>query len=169
MRQMTKVSAAARSADPRREDIDAVVQGLRRIVKALESYSRDVEFSFGLTGPQLWAIKTLARAGALPVSRLAEELAVHQASASLLVSRLERRELLRRLRSKKDRRVVLLSLTRRGRQIAARAPDAAQGKLLHGLLQMRPNEVRSIRRAVTRMVSAMEAEDVESTFFFSGE
>jgi DNA-binding MarR family transcriptional regulator len=77
--------------------------------------------------------------------------------------------LLRRLRSKKDRRVVLLSLTRRGRQIAARAPDAAQGKLLHGLLQMRPNEVRSIRRAVTRMVSAMEAEDVESTFFFSGE
>ena len=164
---MKKTPARSRSAAPApRDDIDAVVQGLRRIVKALESYSREVEASFGLTGPQLWAVKTLARSGPLAVSRLAEELAVHQTSASLLVSRLEQRRLVRRVRSSRDRRVVLLSLTRQGRQIAARAPEPAQGKLLHGLQQMRPGQVRSIRRAVTSLVQAMEAEGVEATFFF---
>lgn len=152
-----------------RNDVDAVVQGLRRIVKALETYSRDVELSFGLTGPQLWAVKTLARLGSLPVSRLALELAVHQASASILVSRLEHRGLVRRTRSEEDRRVVLLSLTPRGRVVAGRAPEAAQGRLLHGLLAMPPRDVAGIRRSIDRLVAAMEAEDLHATFFFSDE
>jgi DNA-binding MarR family transcriptional regulator len=150
-------------------EADAIVQGLRRVVKALETYSREVEFTYGVTGPQLWALKTLDRQGSLSVTRLAEELAVHQTSASLLVARLERRGLLKRIRSAEDRRVVLLSLTRQGRAIASRAPEAAQGRLLHGLLAMPTREVRRIRTAVDHIVAAMEAEDIEATFFFAGE
>ncbi|MEO8201656.1 MAG: MarR family transcriptional regulator [Gemmatimonadota bacterium] len=160
----------AKSPDrPRAHDVDAIVQGLRRVVKALEAYSREVELTFGVTGPQLWALKTLERSGPLPVTRLAEELAVHQTSASLLVSRLEHRGLLRRERSGQDRRVVLLSLTLRGKAIASRAPEAAQGRLMHGLLAMPGRDVRRIRSAVDQIVAAMEVEDIEATFFFAGE
>lgn len=165
-------NAAPRMAKPpkgKAGDVHAIVQGLRRVVKALELYSKAVHGRFGLTGPQLWAIKTLEREGSLPVSRLADALAVHQASASILVSRLVARGLVRRVRSTQDRRVVLLSLTPAGRQLAAQAPEAAQGRLLHGLLAMPAQEVRAIRDSVDRLVGAMEAKDVAATFFFAEE
>lgn len=148
-------------------DTSQIVQGLRRIVKALHSYSQDVRAAYGLTGPQLWALKTLAREGPLPVGRLAAALAVHQSSISLLLDRLERRGFVRRVRGHPDRRVVRVELTRRGTEVAADAPDAAQGRLLHALARMPADEVRKVRRVVDRLVASMEATDVKARFFFS--
>jgi DNA-binding MarR family transcriptional regulator len=147
-------------------DTTEIVQGLRRIVKALHTYSQDVRQAYGLTGPQLWALKTIKTRGDLSMGRLASSLAVHQSSASILANRLERRGLIRRTQVAHDRRFVHLTLTKRGAVLAADAPEAAQGRLLHALEAMSPREVRSIRRAVERLVRAMEASDVSARFFF---
>ena len=40
-------------------------------------------------------------------------------------------------------------------------------RLLHALEAMPPREVRKIRRAVDRLVQAMEATDVNARFFFA--
>ncbi|HEY6209066.1 MAG TPA: MarR family winged helix-turn-helix transcriptional regulator [Gemmatimonadales bacterium] len=150
-------------------DTALIVQGLRRIVKALQTYSQDVRSSYGLTGPQLWALKTLQRGGRMSAGRLAGALAVHQSSISILADRLERRGLVRRVRGRADHRFVELQLTNRGAALAAEAPEAAQGRLLHALEAMSDREVRRIRRAVERIVEAMEATDVKARFFFSDE
>lgn len=151
----------------RREHITQIAQGLRRIVKALHAYSQEVRAWYGLTGPQLWTLKTLQRGGTMPVGRLAAALAVHQSSVSILLDRLEQRGLVRRLRAGPDRRVVRVELTRRGRATAQGAPEAAQGRLLHALDAMPIGELRHIRGAVDQLVAAMEAEDVEARFFFA--
>ncbi|HEY6223007.1 MAG TPA: MarR family transcriptional regulator, partial [Gemmatimonadales bacterium] len=109
------------------------MQGLRRIVKALHTYSQDVRSGYGLTGPQLWALKTLQRQGQMPAGLLAGALVVNQSSISALVDRLARRGLVRRIRGRDDRRVVKIALTGRGRALVADAPEAAQGRLLHAL------------------------------------
>ena len=70
-------------------DTAQIVQGLRRIVKALQTYSQDVRSAYGLSGPQLWALKTLRREGSMTVGHLAAALAVHQSSISILLDRLE--------------------------------------------------------------------------------
>lgn len=157
-----------RAADAgKRPDIARIVQGLRRMVKALHTFSKDVYAHYGLTGPQLWALKTLGEQGPLPVGQLAAALAVHQSSASLLVTRLVRKGLIRRVSGGTDRRVVGLELTKRGGALIADAPDAAQGRLLHGLESMSPAEVKVVRQAVDRLVEAMEVQDVKARFFFS--
>lgn len=148
-------------------DTTQIVQGLRRVVKALHSYSQDVYRTYGLTGPQLWALKTLGREGRISAGRLADALAVHQSSVSILVDRLEKRGLVQRIRAPRDRRVVEIALTKRGAALSSRAPEAAQGRLLHGLRAMSPFEVRNIRQAVDRLVEAMEASDVKARFFFA--
>lgn len=137
------------------------------MVKALQTYSQDVRSAYGLTGPQLWALKTLQREGGMTVGRLAAALAVHQSSMSVLLDRLEERGLVRRIRRQPDRRIVQVTLTARGATVAADAPDAAQGRLLHALDAMSAQELRRIRRAVDRLVAAMEAADVHARFFFS--
>jgi MarR family transcriptional regulator, organic hydroperoxide resistance regulator len=139
------------------------------MVKALQVYSQDVRSAYGLTGPQLWALKTLQREGGMPVGRLAAALAVHQSSMSILVDRLEQRGLVRRIRSHADRRMVQVKLTARGATLAAEAPEAAQGRLLHALDAMSAQERHRIRRAVDRLVAAMEITDVNPRFFFSDE
>lgn len=103
----------------------------------------------------------------MSTGQLASALAVHQSSASLLLNRLERRGLVRRLRSGHDRRVVHVRLTARGSALAAKAPEAAQGRLLHALDLMPAAEVGKLRAAVDRLVQAMEATDVVAPFFFS--
>jgi DNA-binding MarR family transcriptional regulator len=156
--------AAGRAA--KRTDTTEIVQGLRRIVKALHTYSQDVRNAYGLTGAQLWALKAL-RSGRMSTGRLAAALAVHQSSVSILVDRLDKRGLVRRIRGRLDHRFVDIELTRRGAALAADAPEAAQGRLLHALEAMPAREVRSIRRAVDRLVQAMEATDVHARFFFA--
>ncbi len=162
-----------RGAVPRRvphgppEDATLIVQGLRRIVRALHAFSQDVHRQFGLTAPQLWALKTLQRAGRLSMGELADALAVHQSSLSILIDRLEKRGLVQRVRARGDGRVVLIALTRRGSALSSMAPQPAQGRLLHALRAMSRAEVSDIRAAVDRLVVAMEATDAEARFFFS--
>jgi DNA-binding MarR family transcriptional regulator len=144
-----------------------IVNGLRRIVRAIELYSQEVLKNFGLTGPQLWAMKTLQREGPLATSALADALAVQPSTLSILVDRLERRGLVRRIRSREDRRFVELGLTPKGEELASRAPEAAQGRLLHGLALLSGPKQRAILKAVTALVAMMEATDVEVRYFFS--
>lgn len=159
--------AARRAPAPPSSDATAIVVGLRRVVRALELYSIDVRRDYGLTAPQLWALKTLAALGPLHAGDLARALLVHQSSTSLLVARLERRGLVRRTRQKDDRRYVRIDLTERGQALAEQAPEPAQGRLLHGLGGMPPSRVRQIRRAIEDLVTAMEAESVDARFFFA--
>lgn len=148
-------------------DAAAIIIGLRRIVRALELYSHEVRRDFGLTAPQLWALKTLARNGPQATGELARALLVQQSSTSILLRRLERRGLVRRVRQRDDRRYVRIELTERGATVAKGAPTAAQGRLLHGLEAMAPRRLRDIRRAIGELVDMMEAEDVEGRFFFA--
>jgi DNA-binding MarR family transcriptional regulator len=167
-RRCTVPQARTRGAgSAKRADTAAIVQSLRRVVKALHTYSQDVRNAYGLTGPQLWALKTLQATGRLSMGRLAAALAVHQSSASILVNRLEKRGLVRRSRGRRDQRFVEMELTRRGAALAADAPEAAQGRLLHALEAMSPRDVGEIRHAVDRLVQAMEASDVNARFFFA--
>jgi DNA-binding MarR family transcriptional regulator len=126
-----------------------------------------VRGAYGLTGPQLWALKTLQHEGAMTVGALATALAVHQSSISILLDRLEQRGLVRRVRQRPDRRSVRVELTPRGATMAADAPEPAQGRLLHELNAMTPPELQRTRRVIDRLVSAMEARDVHARFFFS--
>ena len=154
-------------AAEKHEDVAAIVQGLRRIVRALQSYSQGVRARYGLTGPQLWALKTLQRSGPLTIGGLADALAVHQSSMSVLLDRLEERDLIARRRRADDQRVVEVRLTRRGTAMAADAPEAAQGQLLHALDAMPAAQVHQVSLAVRRLVTAMEAVDVHAEFFFA--
>lgn len=151
----------------KRPDIATIVQGLRRIVRALHSYSQGVRARYGLTGPQLWALKTLQSTGRITVGELANALAVHQSSVSVLLDRLEERRLITRRRRGGDQRVVEVDLTPRGVAMAADAPEAAQGRLLHALDALPAADVRRLSGAVGWLVDAMEATDVNAEFFFA--
>lgn len=163
----SRVSASKRGALPDTSDVTAIVQTMHRITRAIELYSQDVVRSFGLTGPQLWALKNLLRDGPLTPGQLARSLAVDQSSVSGLLKRLEQKGLVTRARAAEDGRSVRIHLSPAGRSLAQRAPEAAQGRLLHALKDMPGTRVRTLRKSVEILVASMELGDVEARFFFS--
>lgn len=147
-------------------EIPEIVNGLRRIVRALELFSRETHRDFGLTAPQLWALKALEHHGPLPVGALAEQLHVGQSSVSILLTRLQERGLVRRVRQKDDKRIVCIELTDRAVALCRTAPDPAQSRLVHGLSRMPGAQLTRIRLSIDELTYALEAEDVKPTFFF---
>lgn len=65
-----------------------------------------------------------SRAGKLPMGKIGGRLQVHPASVTSAVKRLERDGLVRRRVDVTDSRVVLASITARGRDVVGRATDA---------------------------------------------
>jgi DNA-binding MarR family transcriptional regulator len=146
-----------------------IMQSLRRIIKSLQNYSSKVYSHFGITGPQLWVIKTIYQDGSLPLGELSKRMYLHPSTITATVDRLEKRGYVLRNRVEKDRRIINVQLTPKGNRLAKRAPKPIQGKMIYGLRKLKKDELSLIYRSVEKLVEIMEAEKVKVTFLFDEE
>ncbi|MBI3803633.1 MAG: winged helix-turn-helix transcriptional regulator [Nitrospirae bacterium] len=153
----------------RKTAIAEIVQSFRRIFKAIQQYSEEVLKEFGVTGPQLWLLKTLRHDGGTSVSELTQKMYLHISTVSGIIDRLETKGYVVRKRDAPDRRVVMVHLTAIGKRIVDQAPEPSQGKLLHSLQYLSEKEVLEMHEALLKIVRLMEVERVKATFFFSEE
>lgn len=145
------------------------MQSLRRIFKALQNYSHQVSNQYGITGPQLWVLKTVFQNGGLPLGELSQKMYLHPSTITGVVDRLEKKGYVSRDRDQEDRRVVMVQLTPKGKRLVKRAPNPVQGKMIHGLRQVRKEKLEFIHESVQTLVEIMEAQNLKVTFFFDQE
>ena len=153
----------------RDDEISETVQSLRRIVKTLEDYSQQVSGEFGITGPQLWALKTISDHDVLPLGQLSKKMYLHPSTVTGVVDRLESKGYVARGRDATDRRIVTVSLTAAGRALVRKAPSPVQGKMIYGLRKLKRDELHVIHESLRKLVEIVEAENVKVTFFFDKE
>lgn len=115
---------------------DAVASGgpeepwtlLREAYHILLRQRGEIVRQLGLSLSEYTALRTCARAPAMP-SEIGEAAGVTSAGATDIIDRLERRRLVTRLSHPKDRRVVLVRLTRAGRRLYLEAQSAQRAIL----------------------------------------
>jgi DNA-binding MarR family transcriptional regulator len=146
--------------------ISEIMQSLRRIIKSLQDYSQTVSSHFGITGPQLWALKTIYQRGSLSLGELSKGMYLHPSTVSGVVDRLEKKGFVLRDRTEKDRRVVKVCLTPKGKMLVRRAPNPVQGKMIYGLRKLKKEKLNLIYESVQELVGIMEAQNLKVTFFF---
>jgi DNA-binding MarR family transcriptional regulator len=154
------------SPSSRADCLEASLNHLRRIVRALELYSREVEATHGLTAPQRWALWALAKGGPMALKDLAATMHLDPSTVVGVVDRLEAKGLVTRGKDAVDRRRVRLSLTVKGRALEKKAPHPAQDRLIEGLSSLRLDRLRHLERSLAFLVGTMEAEDLEARAFF---
>jgi hypothetical protein len=75
-----------------------------------------------------------------------------------LVDRLEKKELVSRVRKEGDRRVMLIILTQSGLELAQFLPDPLESKLISGLGHMPVDLVRQLNEAMEQILRLVNVE-----------
>lgn len=149
--------------------ISEIMQSLRRIFKAIQDYSHEVSDKFGITGPQLWVLKTISQNENLSLSDLSKRMYLHPSTITGLMDRLEKKGYVARNRDQVDRRVISVQLTPKGKSLTKKAPNPVQGKMIYGLRGLRREKLNLIYDSIQKLVEIMEAQNLKVTFFFDQE
>jgi DNA-binding MarR family transcriptional regulator len=125
----------------------------RRALRRFLNFSGEAAVAAGLETQQyqaLLALRGAAKAGAMTVGELADELQIRPHSAVGLVTRLERQELVARERGSADRRQVFVVLTPRGQE------------LLAGLAAAHKDELRKAVPALKNLIEQLDGSSLLS-------
>jgi MarR family transcriptional regulator, lower aerobic nicotinate degradation pathway regulator len=150
-------------------DVQAALDGIRRLVRVLRLSDRQSEREAGVSAAQLFVLQKLAEGPAPSVNDLAERTLTHQSSVSVVVGRLVERGLVVRSPSRQDGRRREPRLTLTGRALLRRSPRPAQLRLIRALRALGPAETRALARLLGRLVAGMGAASQPAAMFFEGD
>lgn len=139
-----------------------VLRALRRIFHAVDGHSRRLARLHGLTEPQAICLNAVNRAGELNPGQLARTVSLSPPTVTGILDRLERRGLIRRERTARDKRQVVICLTDDGRSLLANSPPPLQERFTRRLTELPDSRQRQIARSLNEVVRLMEAEDIEA-------
>ena len=139
-----------------------IVQSLRRIIRATDLYSRRLEQAHHITAPQLICLLAAANSEDITVTELAREVYLSPSTVVGILDRLEHKGLIARSRNSKDRRVVIISVTEKGRELSRTAPVPLQDSLSEALKKLTRQEQAQITDSLSRLVSMMEIMEVKA-------
>jgi DNA-binding MarR family transcriptional regulator len=139
-----------------------VLVALRTIIRASDVYSRRLSRTAGLTTPQLLVLRAVAQHGDVPISAIAGELQLAQATVTTILDRLEQRQLLYRVRSEADRRVVHVRLTADGESALSDAPEIVQEEFAERFRELPDWEQSMITASIQRIAELMNGDAAAS-------
>ncbi|MDD5727514.1 MAG: MarR family transcriptional regulator [Victivallales bacterium] len=140
-----------------------ILCALRRIIRAVDIYSRKLNSSLGLTAPQLLCLHALDTGKTMTLSQLTEKVNLSGSTVNGIVDRLEAKKYVLRQRSTRDRRKVYLHMTEAGKNTLDAAPSLLQDKLSAALAQLSELEQLTITQALERIVELMELGDLKTS------
>lgn len=140
----------------------AVLQALRRIIRAADLDARELARQTGLSTSQLLVMELLRGTGSMMVGAIARDVGLTQGTVTTLLDRLEERGLVDRHRNPADRRQVRVTLTDAGVALLATAPTPLQTRFLENFAPLRDWERTSILASLQRLAELMGAEGIEA-------
>ena len=136
---------------------------LRKITRAISIHSKELNRKYGITGPQLMVLQAISNHGQISVTALANSISLSQATATDIVNRLEKKELLTKIRSDQDKRRIIIQLSEKCLQILEQAPPPLQETFIKRFSNLEEWEQLMILSAMKRVVHMMAAEKIDAS------
>lgn len=134
-----------------------ILQSLRGIIRSVDLYSRELAATNNITAPQLICLLHVVDHGPVTATAIGREVHLSPSTVVGILDRLEEKGLIVRQRSQEDRRLVQVSATDAGVELARRAPSPLQRTLANALNALPELEQATIALALERVVALMEA------------
>lgn len=137
-----------------------ILRALRRITRSVALHSRQLAACSNITAPQLICLRAIIDHGPLTATAISREVHVSASTVVGILDRLEDKALIRRERGREDRRIVFVTATEAGIQLAANTPSPLQKKLADALNALPELEQATITLSLERIVDLMETDGV---------
>jgi len=144
---------------------EEIVVMLRRIIRVTDLRSKQLARESGLTPPQYMILSAIAEMGDTAIRNIADEVNLTQATVTTIIDKLENKNLIKRVRSDKDKRIVHATLTESGRNTVENAPQMLQNQFLEKYSQLEEWEQTYLLSALQRIVNLMQADTLDASPF----
>lgn len=139
-----------------------ILVALRRIMRAIDLHSKDLERQAGLTVPQLLILHSLNEHGQASSRELASRVSLSQGTVTPILDRMVAKQLVSRKPDTRDRRRVVIELTRRGERRLASAPDFLQEAFVARFHRLEDWEQAMLTAAVQRIADMMDPKNLDA-------
>ncbi|GAK84867.1 transcriptional regulator MarR family [Vibrio ponticus] len=143
------------------EKHEEVLISLRQIIRAIDLHSKKLSKESGLTAPQLILMRSIRELGEVTIKQLSNHTNMSQATATIILDRLQRSGLIERKRSETDKRKVHAVLTEQGKERLESAPLPLQQSFINKFQQLDDWEQTLLLSSVQRLSAMMNAEDID--------
>ena len=143
--------------------IKDIVSSIRKLVRAVYLDSQKMSRQFGLTGPQSIVMRLLFNNGSMSSADLSRMMYVTPSNMTGIIDRLEKKDLVKRVRKQGDRRVTLIVLTDKGKLLSERLPDPIENKFINQLADLKNEQVQILAMAMRKILNLIDLDGVEAT------
>ncbi|MGF1908455.1 MarR family transcriptional regulator [Vibrio kasasachensis] len=143
------------------EKHEEVLVSLRQIIRAIDLHSKKLSKEAGLTAPQLILMRSIRELGEVTIKQLSNHTNMSQATATIILDRLQRNGLIERKRSETDKRKVHAVLTEQGKERLEQAPLPLQQSFINKFQQLEDWEQTLLLSSVQRLSAMMNAKDID--------
>lgn len=157
-----KLSRSASDERPPLGNVLGFMQLLWAVAHGLESISKRMRLTHGVTGPQRLVVRLIGHFGEPSPGELATVLHVHPSSLTGVLHRLERARFIRRRRDPEDRRRAILSLTPSGMRLNGRTGGTVESSVQRTLEAFPRSTVEGARDVLSALARELDAPPARS-------
>ncbi|GAA0369346.1 MarR family transcriptional regulator CosR [Bowmanella denitrificans] len=145
------------------EKHDELLVALRKVIRAIDLHSKQLERQVGLTGPQLLVMRAITRFNGAMVKEIADHTNLSPATITSILDRLQSRELVLRQRCTEDKRKVGVYLTDAGIKALQAAPQMLQEHFIRRFDDLKDWEQSLLVSSMQRLAAMMNAEQLDAS------
>lgn len=137
------------------EQVRLLADLIRKICRAEEIFSKELDKEFNVSLPQLKCLLALKEGAPMTPSQIAPYVRANSSTVTGIIDRLERKGLIRRSRNFHDRRMVGISITEAGKDLLRNVPFPIRPETVKGLERLTTQEREDIIEALTRLTKML--------------
>ncbi|MFZ5913774.1 MAG: MarR family winged helix-turn-helix transcriptional regulator [Pseudomonadota bacterium] len=145
-----------------RDISSATLRAIRRIMRASDRSGRRLAAATGLTASQVLVLQQIEKSGETTPGVIAADLQFGQATVTNIIDRLVAVGFATRRRGERDKRQMLLGITKEGREALNRAPDLLQERFVARFEALPTWEQAMMLAALERLSELLDASDIDA-------
>lgn len=145
------------------DNVNEVISAVRRIIRAVDLNSKRLQKECGLTAPQLLLLSVIEKHPSQTITFLSEQVSLSQGTVTLILDKLQAKQLIQRQRSEQDKRKFFIHLTAQGEQLLNDAPSPLQDNFLQNFASLKDWEQTQMLSSLQRLASLMDAKSLDAS------
>ncbi|WP_050615979.1 MarR family winged helix-turn-helix transcriptional regulator [Bacillus testis] len=139
------------------DDLVASIEKELRFISAIvKQKGREMLNEYSITPPQFIALQWLNEDGDMTIGELSNKMFLACSTTTDLVDRMEKKQLLQRIKGEKDRRVIRIHLLEEGKRIIDDVIGKRQGYLKDIFVEYSDDEIVSLNRSLIKLHQEMK-------------